>query len=325
MNGQEMKDAGMSDILHIEGMFLDSHSLLICGIGGIGCTWARNSHKKCKDLSDLLLIDGDPTSLDESAEGHLLSLGDSNSVEGCAALTPLASQRMLANAPLASKVLADAELVVLLVGLGGGSGSGAAAEFARQAKRANCLIIAIVAIPFECQPLRRKIAKKGLEELRLETDVCVQISLDRLAIMSRERGLDWQKDSGWIEDLATGVIQTLAKVGLINLDLMDLRSIITRNGGATMFVAQGDPNYPDRLFSKTMHSPLEGVTMSGATGCLIQVEGGPDLTLGQVDLVADAFTKGLDDDAQVIFGARISEDLEGIVRVVAVLSGLPLV
>ena len=55
--------------------------------------------------------------------------------------------------------------------------------------------------------------------------MCVQISLDRLAIMSRERGLDWQKESGWIEDLATGVIQTLAKVGLINLDLMDLRSM----------------------------------------------------------------------------------------------------
>jgi cell division protein FtsZ len=304
--------------------FLDSHSLLICGIGGVGCTWAKNAHKKCKKLSDLLLIDGDSRSLDESAEGHLLSLGDSSSIDGCATLTPLAQQRMLANAPLASKVLSDAELVVLLVGLGGGSGSGAAAEFARQARRSGCLTIAIAATPFECQNLRRKIAKKALEELREATDVCVQVSLDRLAIRSRERGLDWQKDSGWIEDLATGVIQTLAKVGLINLDLMDLRSIVSRTGGSTMFVAQGDPNNPDDLFSKTMKSPLEGVSMSGATGCLIQVEGGLDMTLGQVDVVAEAFTKGLDENAQVIFGARVSEELEGMVRVVAVLSGLPI-
>lgn len=303
---------------------MDSQSLLICGIGGIGCTWAKNSHKKCKNLSDLLLIDGDADSLDESAEGHLLSLGDSNSNDGCAALTPLAAQRMLANAPLTSKVLIDAELVVLLVGLGGGSGSGAAVEFARQARRSGCLTIAIAALPFECQTLRRDIAKNALENLRANTDVCVQVSLDQLAIRSRERGLDWQKDSGWVEDLATGVIQTLAKVGLINLDLMDLRSIVSRTGGSTMFVAQGDPNDPEELFSKTMQSPLEGISMSGATGCLIQVEGGPDLTLGQVDVVADAFTKGLDHDAQVIFGARVSEELEGMVRVVAVLSGLPL-
>ena len=303
---------------------MDSKSLLICGIGGVGCNWAKNSHKKCKNLSDLLLIDGDSRSLDESAEGHLLSLGSGNSIDGCAALTPLASQRMLANAPLTSKVLSDAELVVLLVGLGGGSGSGAAAEFARQARRSGCLIIAIAAIPFECQPLRRKIAKKALDELRENTDVCVQVSLDRLALRSRERGLNWEKDSGWVEDLSTGVIQTLAKVGLINLDLMDLRSIITREGGSTMCVAQGNPNNPQELFSKTMSSPLEGVSISGAKGCLIQVEGGPDLTLGQVDSVAEAFTKGLDKEAQVIFGARVSDELEGIVRVVAVLSGLPL-
>ena len=80
----------------IGGAFLESNSLLICGIGGVGCNWAKNAHKKCKNLSDLLLIDGDSRSLDESAEGHLLSLGDSNSTDGCAALTPLASQRMLA-------------------------------------------------------------------------------------------------------------------------------------------------------------------------------------------------------------------------------------
>lgn len=308
----------------IGGAFLESNSLLICGIGGVGCNWAKNAHKKCKNLSDLLLIDGDSRSLDESAEGHLLSLGDSNSTDGCAALTPLASQRMLANAPLTAKVLSEAELVVLLVGLGGGSGSGASIEFARQARLSGCLTIAIAGLPFECQPLRRKIAKNALDKLRESTDVCVQISLDRLAIMSRERGLDWQKESGWIEDLATGVIQTLAKVGLINLDLMDLRSIVSKNGGSTMFVAQGDPNNPEDLFSKTMRSPLEGVSMSGAKGCLIQIEGGPDLTLGQVDVVAEAFTKGLDENAQVIFGARVSDELEGLVRVVTVLSGLPL-
>ena len=167
MNGQEMKDVGMNVMWDIRrGAFLDSNSLLICGIGGVGCNWAKNAHKKCKNLSDLLLIDGDSRSLDESAEGHLLSLGDSNSIDGCAALTPLASQRMLANAPLTAKVLSDAELVVLLVGLGGGSGSGASIEFARQARLSGCLTIAIAGLPFECQPLRRKIAKSYYKFLR---------------------------------------------------------------------------------------------------------------------------------------------------------------
>ena len=169
----------------------------------------------------------------------------------------------------------------------------------------------------------KKIAKSALDDLRESTDVCVQISLDRLAIMSRERFRLAKRK--WVDRrFGNWRIQTLAKVGLINLDLMDLRSIVSKNGGSTMFVAQGDPNNPQDLFSKTMKSPLEGVSMSGAKGCLIQIEGGPDLTLGQVDVVAEAFTKGLDEEAQVIFGARVSDELEGLVRVVTVLSGLPL-
>ena len=135
---------------------------------------------------------------------------------------------MLANAPLAEQVLHSAELVIILTALGGGSGSGAAAEFARQARRAGCLTLAIAAIPFECQPLRTRIAFIALERLRRQTDVCIQVSLDRLAWRSRERGVDWLEGSGWVEDLAAGLIQMLAEVGLINLDLMDLRALRRR-------------------------------------------------------------------------------------------------
>lgn len=300
---------------------MDSEELLITGIGGVGCIWARNTHSACEGLADLLLIDGDSSLFEDEAEGHMLSLGEGDS-SGCAALAPLAEQRMLANAPLAEEVLKSAELVVILTALGGGSGSGASAEFARQARRAGCLTIAISAMPFECQPLRTRIAEIALERLRRNADVCIQVSLDRLAWRSRERGVDWLEGSGWVEDLAAGLIQMLAKVGLINLDLMDLRSIVRREGGATMFVAEGDPDDPEALFAEAMSSPLAGVELAGADGCLLQVEGGPDLTLGQVDAIADAFTIGLHHDAQVIFGARVSAELEGTARVVAVVSGL---
>jgi cell division protein FtsZ len=126
----------------------------------------------------------------------------------------------------------------------------------------------------------------------------------------------------WVEDLVDGMVRTLMRMGLINLDLMDLRAIVNQSGEATMLVGIGRPDDPKGILESALKAPLAAMDVGGAKGCLIQVEGGLGMTIGQVNAVADLFTSALDADAIVILGARVSEDLVDTIRVVTLLSGI---
>ena len=160
------------------------------------------------------------------------------------------------------------------------------------------------------------------ERLEKTAHVTVRLSLDRLARQARERGQLWQMGAEWIEDLVDGLVRTLMRMGLINLDLMDLRAIVDQTGEATMLVGVGRPDDPRGILEAALKAPLAAMDVGGAKGCLIQVEGGLGMTIGQVDAVADLFTSALDADAQVILGARVSEDLVDTIRVVTLLAGI---
>ena len=201
-------------------------------------------------------------------------------------------------------------------------GTGAAHEFARQARQSGAIVLAVAGLPFECQTTRMDIASEGLDRLEQTAHVTVRLSLDRLARQARERGQLWQMGAEWIEDLVDGLVRTLMRMGLINLDLMDLRAIVDRSGEATMLVGVGRPDNPKGILEAALKAPLAAMDVGGAKGCLIQVEGGMGMTIGQVDAVADLFTSALDADAQVILGARVSEDLVDTIRVVTLLAGI---
>jgi len=222
-------------------------------------------------------------------------------------------------------LLEPVELVLLLTGLGGGTGTGAAHEFARQARQSGAIVIAVAALPFDIQETRRKIADDGLERLQKVAHVTVRLSLERLVRQAREKGRNWQMGAEWVEDLVDGLVRTLLRMGLINLDLMDLRAIVEQEGNATLLVGVGDPNDPKAILKSAMMAPLAALDVGGAKGCLIQIEGGLGMTLSQVDSVAQLFTEALDRDAQVILGARVSEDLGNTMRVVTLLSGIDVI
>jgi cell division protein FtsZ len=302
---------------------MEEGGLLVAGIGTLGCTWAKAAQARVSDWVDLTLIDADDSSMEDVRHANCLLLGDTPSEVGCAGMPQLAEARMRSLQPIASHFLEKAELVLLLTGLGGGSGSGASIEFARQAIQAGCLVISVAAMPFEAQSERQKIAEKSLSRLSKNSHICVELSLDRMAWQARERGVDWQQGSAWVEELTEGLMRTLANVGLINLDLMDLRAIVSKSGGSTLLVAEGHCDEAQELYQLARSSPLAAMSVGGATGCLLQVEGGPHMTLKQVEAVSDAFTTGLSIDAQVIIGARVSPHLGDRMRVVAVVSGLP--
>ena len=300
---------------------MDGAQILIAGVGGLGSSWAKRAHLRTGHGIDLVLIDADESSFDYE-DAHVIRLGKDLDSAGCAALPPLGEQRMRQASSVSRTLLDGVEMVVLLTGLGGGTGTGAAPEFARQARLAGAIVISIAAIPFEAQETRLKVSKEGLSKLEANSDVCVRLDLDRLAWQARERGTDWRLGASWVEEFVDGLVRTLMRLGLINLDMMDLKTIVGHSGGSTLMVGQGDPDDANGLLQDAMSAPLANLSFDGAKACLLQIEGGPGMTVGQVGLIADAFTARFDEDAQVILGARVSKDLQGRIRVVAVVAGL---
>ena len=302
---------------------MEAASLLVAGVGGLGCRWARAAAERSEDLVDLLLVDAEPSGLASERPAHRLPLGETLSAHGTAGLPPLAAARMESMAPLVDRVLEPVELLIVLVGLGGGAGSGAAIELVRRARRAGVLVLTVAGLPFPQQVARRAVARAALAELEEASHACVQVSLERLAWQARERDTEWLDGGGWIQDLVDGLVRTLARVGLINLDLSDLRAVLAHPGASTLLVAEADIERADELWPRALEAPLASLEVGGAQGCLLQVEGGPEMTVAHLDAVGEVFTRGLDEDALVILGARTSDPLRGRLRVVAVASGVP--
>ena len=301
---------------------MEPGSILIVGVGGIGCQWSSGAHGRCQQLSELLLIDADESSFSSEYEAHCLHLDASGSGKGTAALPNLAAHRLNEGVANIQGLLKNSELVIILAALGGGTGSGAAAEIAARSAEAGSLVISIVGMPFAEQPLRSAIADKAISAIERNSDLCIRVSLERLAWQARHRESDWKMGSEWIGELIEGLVTTLARVGKMNLDLMDLRTIVGRPGNATLIVGNGTTSDPDEVVRMARNSPLSEISIDGAKGCMIQVEGGPDMTLGHLNMVSEAFVSTLDEDCQVILGARASDDLVGRLRLVAVVSGL---
>ena len=297
-------------------------ALLIVGVGGLGCLWAERSHSRCSQFSDLLLIDADEETFTGSPEAHCLHLDASGEARGTAALPKLAKHRLKEGLGDIQPLLDNAELVVILTCLGGGVGSGASSEFANLAKKSDCLVVSIVGFPFAEQPMRYQLAEENFPSLYENSNVCIRLSLERLSWQARQRDLDWKEGAGWIEELVEGLLMTFANVGKINLDLMDFRTIVERPGDATILVGSSSNNSLSDVVKKARQSPLSDLSVDGAKGCWIQVEGGPDMTIYHLNQVTDEFVSRLDPDCQVLLGARASDEMIGRIRIVAVVSGL---
>lgn len=301
---------------------MDQGALLVVGVGGLGCLWAERAHSRCSRFSDLLLIDADEKTFTGSPEAHCLHLDASGEARGAAALPMLAKHRLKEGISDVQPLIDNAELVVILTCLGGGVGTGAAAEFADLARKSDCMVVSIVGFPFAEQPMRYQLAEEYFSPIYNNSNVCIKISLERLSWQAKERDVDWKDGAGWIEELIEGLLTTFAKVGKINLDLMDFRTIVERPGKATILVGSGLNSSLSEVVEIARQSPLSDLSVDGAKGCWIQVEGGPDMSIGMLNQVTDEFVSRLDPDCQVLLGARVSDEMIGQIRIVAVVSGL---
>ena len=227
------------------------------------------------------------------------------------------------------KEVDDCDLAFITAGLGGGTGTGSAHVVARLAKNAGALTIAVVSYPFLSEgALRRQNAEWGLERLREVCDTVVVLPNERLLEVEGVRDLPLDAAFRVADELLmrsiSGVAEMIAKEGIGNLDFQDLRAVM-ENGGGVAMIGLGEANGPDRAEKATeeaLHSPLLDIDISDARGALINVVGGPGLSLGDTEKCAKIIRDRINPYARIILGATTDQEMGDEIRVLLVLTGV---
>jgi cell division protein FtsZ len=224
--------------------------------------------------------------------------------------------------------LDGAHMVFITAGMGGGTGTGAAPVIARMARERNILTVGVVTKPFGFEGVRRaRSADQGIEELQQYVDTLIVIPNQNLFRMATER-TTW-KDAFKMADQVLymgvrGVTDLMMVHGLVNLDFADIRTVMAEMGKAMMGTGEAEgENRAIVAAEAAINNPLlEDTSMSGARGLLINITGGEDLTLFEVDQAANRIRAEVDEEANVIFGSAVDETLTGRIRVSVVATGI---
>jgi cell division protein FtsZ len=226
-----------------------------------------------------------------------------------------------------TEVIEGADMIFLTAGLGGGTGTGAAPIIADIARHARALTVAVVTLPFGFEGFkRRKTADEGLARLRDNVDALIVIPNDRLLQLA-DRQMSVMEAFRLADEVlrhgVQGISDLVTMTGLINLDFADVKAVMQNAGTALMAVgeARGD-NRAINAARAAISSPLLDVSIDGAKGVLLNVSGGPDLTLAEVTEAAETIQAAVDPDASIYFGAVIHPRAQDDVRVTVIATGL---
>ena len=225
------------------------------------------------------------------------------------------------------EALQGADLVFICCGMGGGTGTGAAPVVASVAKKINALTIAVVTLPFKAEGRRRmNSAISGVEKLKNTVDTLITVPNEKL--MAIAPGLPLPIALKIADDVLTnavkGITELITKAGLINVDFADVKRIMS-NGGVAL-IGTGESDAKDKkletVVEKVLNNPLIDVDVSTAKGMLIDVSGGPSLTLEEANKLVDLIGQKLPEDINIIWGAHIFPDLKNTVKVLAIITGV---
>jgi cell division protein FtsZ len=219
-------------------------------------------------------------------------------------------------------------MLFITAGMGGGTGTGAAPVIARMARERNILTVGVVTKPFAFEGSRRaRVAEQGIEELQQYVDTLIVIPNQNLFRLANER-TGWKEAFKMADQVlymgVRGVTDLMVMPGLVNLDFADIRTVMAEMGKAMMGTGEAEgENRAIRAAEAAISNPLlEDTSMAGAKGLLINITGGEDLTLFEVDQAANRIREEVDEDANIIFGSAIDEELQGRIRVSVVATGI---
>ena len=221
--------------------------------------------------------------------------------------------------------LEDSDLVFLTVGLGGGTGTGVAPHVAGLARELGAVVVSIATLPFTHERHRARHAHEWAHRLRKQSDTTILLDNNRLLEVAPHLPMEHALAvmDHLVCEIVRNVSDSIAVPDLINIDFADLRAVMRLGGESTVLCGEGSPREPEKVVAATLSHPMVSFDPSGARGALIHIASGPSISLRAVDGILGGLTRTLREDANVIYGTRISRELEGTARVMCIMTGVP--
>jgi cell division protein FtsZ len=304
-------------------------SILVVGVGGAGGNAVNNMISSNLEGVDFVVCNTDAQALGQSLTERKIQMGLSTT-EGLGA-----GSRPEIGAAAAEEALEEIQhhlngthMVFIAAGMGGGTGTGGAPVIARAAREQGILTVGVVTKPFQFEGGRRmKIAEEGIEELQQFVDTLIIIPNQNLFRIANEKTTfadAFKMADDVLYSGVRGVTDLMVMPGLINLDFADIRTVMSEMGKAMMGTGEsdGDKRAVEAAERAISNPLLDDVTMKGAKGVLINITGGGDMTLFEVDEAANRIREEIDQEANIIFGSTFEESLEGKIRVSVVATGI---
>jgi cell division protein FtsZ len=303
--------------------------ITVVGVGGAGCNAVNNMIRAELQGVEFVVCNTDAQSLAISHAERRVQMGSGLTMGLGAGARPDVG-RMAAEESLAEIIehLAGSHMVFVAAGMGGGTGTGAAPIIARAAREQGILTVAVVTKPFQFEGQHRmRLAEQGIEELQRVCDTLIAIPNQNLFRIANERTTfadAFRMADEVLHSGVRGVTDLMVMPGLINLDFADIRTVMSEMGKAMMGTGEADGEHravdaANRAISNPL---LDDVSLKGARGVLINITGGPDMTLFEVDEAANRIRDEVDPEANIIFGATFDEELTGKIRITVVATGI---
>ena len=300
--------------------------IVIVGCGGAGNNTIKRLYNMGVEHAETICINTDKQDLDRTRADKKILIGKTLTRGLGAGGYPEIGRKAaeLARGTLES-VLKDADLVFVTAGMGGGTGTGVAPVVAEVAKEQGAIVIGMVSTPFKVEGSRSQKALDGIEALKKAADTVVILDNQRLLAHVPNLPVDQALSvmDQLIAETVKGITETITDYSLINLDYADVRATMGCGGIAVMMVGESkNQNKSQEVVKAALNHPLLDVDYRGATGCLIHITGGPDMSLQEAMEIGEQLTYEISSDAKVTLGARVLEEYEGRVRVMAIMTGV---
>ena len=303
--------------------------ITVIGVGGAGGNAVNNMISANLEGVDFLVANTDGQALAASLADRKIQLGRQQT-QGLGAGSAPEIGRIAAQESLDDILaeLTDSHMVFITAGMGGGTGTGAAPVIAKAARERGILTVGVVTKPFDFEgPVRMRQANSGIEELQAYVDTLIIIPNQNLFRLANERTTladAFAMADDVLHKGVNGVTDLMIKPGNINLDFADIRAVMSEMGKAMMGTgeASGDNRAANAAEAAINNPLLDETTMNGAQAVLINITGGPDMTLFEVDEAANHIRREVDAEATIIFGSAIDDRMEGIMRVSVVATGM---
>lgn len=304
-------------------------TITVVGVGGAGGNAVNNMINAQLEGVSFVVANTDAQALNNAQTNNVIQLG-ANITQGlgAGANPDIGSASAEEAAAEIMEQIDGSHMVFITAGMGGGTGTGAAPVVARMAKEQGILTVAVVTKPFHFEGSHRMtLADSGLEELQRYVDTMIVIPNQNLFRIANEKTTfadAFRMADEVLHSGVRGVTDLMVMPGLINLDFADIRTVMREMGKAMMGTgeAEGERRAVDAAEAAISNPLLDDVSMKGARGVLINITGGHDMTLFEVDEAANRIRDEVDPDANIIFGSTFHDNMEGKMRVSVVATGI---